>query len=439
MVYRIGIRREDSYRWERRVPLIPQDAKELAQKCGIEIIVQSSPKRAFTDAEYRQADISVANSLASCPVIFGIKEIPVPVLEEGKTYVLFSHTAKGQPDNMPMLKRILELGCTLIDYEKVTDENGRRLIFFGHHAGLAGMIDTLWALGKRLAWEGIANPFELIARTLDYPDLAAAKQAIRWVGKTIAEKGLPEAIVPLVIGIVGYGNVSRGAQEILDLLPAHKVAPKELPSLTTAKGPPQHVIYAVVFKEEDTVQPIDVGRPFNLQEYYAYPERYRSIFNRYLSTLTVLVNAIYWESIYPRLLTKQAVRQMVAEGQPCLRVIGDISCDVEGAIECTIRATEPDDPVYVYDPVADRATSGVAGNGPVIMAVEILPSELPREASTYFSGVLKAYVPAIARADFSGDFESCPLPAPIKRAVIAYRGKLAPAYRYLENHLEEDR
>ena len=126
---------------------------------------------------------------------------------------------------------------------------------------------------------------------------------------------------------------------------------------------------------------------------------------------------------------------MVTKGRPRLRVIGDISCDVEGAIECTVKATGPDNPVYVYEVAADRAVSGVAGNGPVIMAVGILPSELPREASTYFSGVLKPYIPAIARADFSGDFDACQLPPPIKRAIIVYRGELTSTYRYLEKHL----
>jgi len=180
---------------------------------------------------------------------------------------------------------------------------------------------------------------------------------------------------------------------------------------------------------------IDAKRSFKLQEYYQHPEGYRSIFERYLPHLSVLVNGIYWEPIYPRLLTKQTARKIYTKGRPRLRVIGDISCDVEGAIECTVKATEPDNPVYVYEPVADRAISGVEGDGPVIMAVDILPSELPRGASTYFSGVLKPYIPAIARADFSRGFDGCRLPPPIKRAVIVYRGELTPTYRYLEKHL----
>jgi len=152
---RIGIRREDMYAWERRTPLTPQDARELVEENALEILAQSSDKRVFTSEDYQRAGIEVVDDLASCPVIFGIKEVPIPVLEPEKTYVFFSHTIKGQSYNMPMLQKILDLSCTLIDYEKITDEKGRRLIFFGNFAGLAGMIDTLWTLGRRLASEGI--------------------------------------------------------------------------------------------------------------------------------------------------------------------------------------------------------------------------------------------------------------------------------------------
>ncbi len=439
LAHRIGIRREDMYAWERRAPLTPQDAKELVDK-GLEIVAQSSDKRVFTDADYRQAGIEVADDLASCPIVFGIKEIPIPVLEHGKTYVFFSHTLKGQAYNMPMLRKILGMGCTLIDYEKVTDEDGRRLIFFGNYAGLAGMIETLWAFGKRLTFEGTPNPFDEVKRALDYPDLETAKEAIREIGEQIEKEGLPNEITPLVVGIAGYGNVSRGAQEILDLFPVAEIAPKELATLNAANDVANRVVYKVVFAEEDMVERREGDHPFDLQEYYDHPERYHGIFERYLPHLDILVNCIYWESRYPRLFSKETVRELYREDRlrptgPRLRVIGDITCDVEGAIECTIKATEPDNPVYVYDPVADRAIDGIEGNGPVVMAVEILPTELPRESSAYFSGVLKGFVPAIAAADYSGDFASCDLPPEIKRAMIVYRGELTPDYRYIEKYL----
>lgn len=438
MVLRIGIRREDMYAWERRTPLTPGDARTLQDTHGLEIVAQGTPKRIFTDEDYRRAGIPIAVNLASCPIIVGIKEIPLSVFEEGKVYLFFSHTIKGQSYNMPMLKRMLELGCTLIDYEKVTDDNGRRLIFFGNYAGLAGMIETLWALGRRLAWEGLKNPFQEIHRALDYPDLEVAKEAVRRVGKRISSEGLSENVSPCVIGIAGYGNVSRGAQEILDLLPVEAIAPADLPAVLESETPLNRVVYTVVFKEEDMVERIDAEQPFDLQEYYDHPERYRGVFERYLPRLTVLLNCIYWESIYPRLVTKETIKEMYRAGQPRLRVIGDISCDVGGAVECTIRATEPDNPVYVYDPTTDRAVDGVEGSGPVILAVEILPSELPRESSIYFSNVLKDYLFAVAGADFSGKFEACKLPPPLKRAVIVYRGELTPDYRYLEQFLDRN-
>jgi len=183
------------------------------------------------------------------------------------------------------------------------------------------------------------------------------------------------------------------------------------------------------------VEPISPEDEFELQDYYDHPEKYRGKFNTYLPHLSVLVNCTYWETKYPRLVTKADLRQLYAKGEPRLHVIGDISCDVEGAIEGTVKCTEPGEPVFVYDPFEDRAIDGVEGRGPVIMAVDILPSELPRDASEYFSGVLMDYVTAIAQADYAVPFEELALPPEIKRAVIVYQGKLTPDYGYLEQYV----
>lgn len=435
MKQKVGIRREDMYAWERRVPLVPQDAHDLVKEHTLEIVAQSSDKRVFTASDYERSGIEVVENLTSCPVIFGIKEVPIPILEPEKTYVFFSHTIKGQPYNMPMLQKILDLSCTLIDYEKITDEKGRRLIFFGNFAGLAGMIDTLWTLGRRLASEGIDNPFTQVKRAFDYPDLETAKDELKKIGERIATDGLPEQITPLVVGFAGYGNVSRGAQEILGLLPVEEISPRDLPMLKGSHPRARNAIFKIVFKEQDMAEPLDSAHAFDLQEYYAHPEKFRGIFDRHLPYLDVLMNCIYWEPRYPRLLSKEQAREMYGATQPRLKVIGDITCDIEGAIECTVKATEPNNPVFVYDPATDRALDGVEGNGPVIMSVEILPTELPRESSTYFSNVLKDYVRAIASAHYNGSFADLDLPPEIKRAVIVHRGELTPDYRYIEQYL----
>ncbi|MFZ5916944.1 MAG: bifunctional lysine ketoglutarate reductase /saccharopine dehydrogenase family protein [Chloroflexota bacterium] len=432
----IGLRREDKSPWERRVPLTPSDAHDLQAHHGLEVIAQNSGLRIFEDDEYTRSGIAVQDSLTSASTILGVKEIPLDAFEAGKSYVFFAHVIKGQPYNMPMLKKMMELGCNLIDYEKVTDDRGRRLIFFGRHAGLAGMINTLWAYGLRLAGEGTPNPFSQLQQARHYKSLSDAIADLERIGQQIKAEGLPQTVAPLLLGIAGYGNVSRGAQEILEHLPVIEIAPEQLAAMAHNADAARHAIYKTVFKEEHIVEPISADAVFELQDYYQHPEKYRSKFETYLPHLTVLVNAVYWDARYPRLVTKDYVRRAFNhQRRPKLQVIGDISCDVEGAIEVTVKSTEPGDPIYVYDPQTDQALDGYRGHGPVIMAVDILPSELPREASVDFSRVLKDFLPAVARADFSLPFEQLNLPPEIKRAVILHQGQLTPDYRYLEQHL----
>ncbi len=416
--------------------MIPGDVRELTGKHALQIFLQPSVVRAFPDEEYRKAGAEIQEDLSGCPVIFGIKEIPLDFLRPGKTYVFFSHTIKGQPHNMPMLLRLLQLRCTLIDYERIVDDRGRRLIGFGRHAGLAGMIDTLWALGKRLDWERMENPFSGIRQALHYGDLEEARAAISSVGQNIEAQGLPEPLVPLVCGFAGYGNVSQGAQEMFDLLPVREISPEELPSVTERSDCSRNIVYKVVFREEHLAEPISVENRFELQDYYRHPGKYRARFDRYLLYLSIFMNCIYWEERYPRLVTKRYLRRLYGGAErPRLRVIGDITCDVEGAVECTLRATDPGNPVFTYDPFTDQAVDGVAGAGPVVLAVDNLPCELPRESSAEFSRALKDFVPPIAQADYSVPFERCDLPPEIKRAVIAYRGELTAEYRYLEKYV----
>ncbi|MFN2244997.1 MAG: bifunctional lysine ketoglutarate reductase /saccharopine dehydrogenase family protein [Anaerolineae bacterium] len=435
MVAMIGVRREDKSEWERRVPLTPQDAAAL-QEQGIQVIIQQSATRAFSNQEFVDAGISVQEDLSACPVILGIKEIPKNMFEANKTYVFFAHVIKGQEYNMPMLEQLLKMGCTLIDYERVVDEKNRRLIFFGWHAGVAGMINTLWSLGQRLSWQGIPNPFSGLQQTRAYHDLAEAKAALLQTRARIESEGLPESLTPLIVGIAGYGNVGRGAQEMLDLLPVIEIEPDEIAGVAASTDHSRNQIYKTVFKEWHMVEPIEPGAAFELQEYYSQPEKYRGIFEQYLPHLTVLVNAIFWTERYPRLVTKAYLEQLhKSKPSARLEVIGDISCDVEGAIECTVKATEPGDPVYVYNPLDRTVRDGYQGDGIVIMAVDILPSELPREASVDFSRILTPFIPALAHCDFSAPFEQCQLPPELKRAMIAHRGRLTPDYLYLQDFL----
>jgi hypothetical protein len=430
---KIGIRAEDKSPWERRSPLVPEDIRELA-RAGVAVVVEASPQRAIPDAEFRAAGVVVADSLADCPIVVGIKEIPPARFEPGKIYLFFAHVIKGQAYNMPMLRRMMAQKATLIDYERIVDAQARRLIFFGRHAGLAGMANSLWALGQRLAWEGLATPLARLRQARAYPDLDAVRGDLAAIAADIRKGGLPEVLAPLVCGFTGYGNVSLGAQEIFDLLPHETVAPRELASLPAGV---RDRIFKVVFREEDCVAPLAPERAFDLADYFAQGRRaYRGIFAPQAERLTLWVNCIYWDERYPRLLTLEDCRRMWAGGsRPKLRVIGDISCDPNGSVQCTVRPTDPGRPMYVYEPESGRTVEGVGGHGPVVMAVEILPAEIPRESSIHFSGVLKGYLPALAAAEFDVPFENLQLPAELKRAMILHRGVLTPDYRYLQDHL----
>ncbi len=166
----------------------------------------------------------------------------------------------------------MDLGCTVIDYEKMVDEKGRRVLYFGNYAGHAGMIDMLWTLGQRLEAEGVANPFTMLHPTHYYQSLVDAREAVGKLGWKLAKEGVPPALSPLVFGFFGYGHVSQGAQEIFDLLPVENVRPADIPKLFEDGGKVHRNLYKAVFHEEDMVRPIDAGKAFDLQDYYDHPQ-----------------------------------------------------------------------------------------------------------------------------------------------------------------------
>ena len=191
----------------------------------------------------------------------------------------------------------------------------------------------------------------------------------------------------------------------------------------------------MVFKEEDLSAPNDKNKKFDLKHYYDHPEEYHNQFEKYAPHITVLMNCMYWDDRYPRLLTKDFTETLFKQGKMKLKVIGDVTCDPDGSIEFTHKGTPIEDPVFVYDPESRKAVMGFEGDGILVMAVDILPSELPRESSLGFGEALRQFVPAIIQADYSVSFDKLDLPAPIKRALILHKGKFTPDYEYLQEYV----
>jgi saccharopine dehydrogenase (NAD+, L-lysine-forming) len=432
----IGIRKESKYPTERRAPFTPDQVKDLIHVNDINVIVEPCEKRFFKNEEYERAGALISRDLSECNVIFGIKEIPVEDLIPDMPYCFFSHTIKGQTHNMPMLKGILDRKDTLIDYELVKNEKGKRMIFFGNYAGYAGMIDSLWALGQRLLWEGSKNPFSDIKQTNQYRSLDEAKVAIRKVGANIKNSGLHAELVPFVCGFAGYGHVSKGGQAIFDLLPVETIPAKLFFNFIEAGNFSNKTLYKIEFTKPDMYENRD--GTFSLDEFKNHPDRYAARIERFIPHLTMFINGIFWQPRHPRLLTKSFFRSLYKSNpKPRLRVIGDITCDVNGSIEITVKATNSRNPIYVYEPLTGRVVDGWEGSGPAILAVDKLPSEIPLEASHDFGKTLMPFVPQLATVDFNLPLEDLRLPVPFRNAVVAHNGRLTPQYDHLRSHLDQ--
>ena len=155
----LGIRREDQSPWERRSPLAPEQVRTLVKKHNIKVLIQASNRRAFPISSYVQAGAVVREDLSEASAIIGVKQVPADLLIPNKVYMMFSHTHKAQQDNMPLLDACLEKNITLIDYERIVDEQGVRLVAFGKYAGVVGMINILHGLGLRFLALGHHTPF----------------------------------------------------------------------------------------------------------------------------------------------------------------------------------------------------------------------------------------------------------------------------------------
>jgi alpha-aminoadipic semialdehyde synthase len=221
----LGILRETK-EWEHRAPLVPSDVEWLVDR-GVSVEVERSKTRVFSDREYKKNGAVLVDRVQDALLLIGIKEPRVHDLHAQRIYMVFSHTGKGQKHNMPLLKACLKKNITLIDYEKIVDFYGGRLVFFGRFAGICGIVDSLHYLGRKFEWRGMKTPFSLIQPAYKYNSLEVLKLALAEVNVQIRRKGFPKGLPPLIIGITGHGNVSRGVQEVLDVLQPIEINPKD--------------------------------------------------------------------------------------------------------------------------------------------------------------------------------------------------------------------
>ena len=422
---KIGLRREDKSIWETRTPLTPDHVRSLLNRSDLktEVVVQPSTQRVFEVQEYVEAGAQISEDLSSCELILGVKEIPPNLLRENTSYCFFSHTIKGQEKNMGLLRRLIELNCTLLDYECIRDEDNQRLVAFGEFAGLAGMFNSFWAYHQRMEYEGRNSPFVRIQPARYYNTIDQARRTLEHI-QTKLHKYMADTNKSFIIGVTGSGRVAKGALSMVKHLNPKFIKPEYLPQAHKRPG-----VYLVEFGLHDRVSRIEGGK-VSKKEYLDNPKKYQSEFSKYLNDIDILVNCIYWEPGYPRLVTKEDLRNL--QDDSSLKVIVDISCDLQGSIEATVMNTSPKMPLIVYDRTKRDVLIGVDGSGPVIMANEILPSEFPREASDRFGTALIKILPEFIRAHQTGWFEMKKLSTLLQKAIVVHGGQLTPNYSYLD-------
>ncbi len=393
---KIGLIKEGKFPVDRRVAFTPGQLAEMQRRYAgkLTFVVESSPVRAFTDDEYREKGVPVVTDLEDCDILMGIKEVPIPQLLDEKTYFFFSHTIKKQAYNRPLLLAIMEKKITLVDYE-VLRNLGERVVAFGRWAGIVGGYNGLWTYGKK------TGLFDL-KRAKDCYDLEVLLQEVKKI-----------QLPPIKMVITGDGRVGKGVQEILLATGIKEVSPKEL--LNKYYDEP---VFALLGMEDYNRRKTDGG--YDKEEFCSEPELYESHFLKYTEVCDILFAAAYWDPKAPRLFDAQES----AKEEFNLSVIADITCDIEGSIPTTLKASTIADPVYDVDREKMEVIPPFGSQHSLsVMAIDNLPCELPRDASEEFGA-----------DEFCSLEENNPI---IEEATIVKEGQLTDKFSYLEDFVKE--
>jgi len=402
-IMKFALIKEKKFPPDRRVVFSPEESKNLTKIFPqARIVVESSDIRIFSDQEYENEGFEIVSDLSDCDVLLGVKEVPIQALIPNKKYFFFSHTIKKQPYNRNLLRAVLEKNIELYDHETIIDKNNKRLIGFGYYAGVVGAYNTFRAFGIKYELFNLPKTETLI-------DQQALVSAIK-------KHPLP----PIKIVMTGdNGKVAKGIRDILDSVKIKEVSVEDF--LTKNYDRPVYVKIGVLDynKSKD-------GKIKNKQDFYNNPTLYESVFERFTKVADLLITGHFYANEAPFILTKE----MLKAKDNKIKVVGDISCDVNGPIACTLRASTVAEPFYGYHPSEYKEVDYKHPAAIVVMAVDNLPCELPKDASQGFGKMfLEHVIPAFYNNDKDGI---------LQRAKITENGKLTPNFAYLRDYVDGD-
>ena len=398
----IGIVRE-SRNDENRTPLVPEHIKKYKESNpNINFIIQPSNNRCFSDKEYELSGAKINENLNECSIIFGVKEIDPNILINNRTYLFFSHTFKinKQQKNIEKHKKdlllsILNKKITLIDYENIRGKNGTRCLGFGRFAGIVGCYNTLNLLLRVLGKQSLASAYKIN----DYERLVLNLKNLYFPKTKIL--------------VTGDGRVAKGVIELLNQTNIKAVSKKDF----LEKKFDQPIFCNLETKDYVTN---NSSTNFNLEHFINNPQDYSSSALQYLKETNILISAHYWDPSSPKIFENEDLKDLQN-----LKIVGDITCDINGSVPTTIRSTTIEEPNYWIERYnlkeIDENNDGIA-----VMAVDNLPSELPRDSSTEFSeGIIKEVLPFLLKEDDGR----------ILNGTITTDGSFLEKYNYLNDYI----
>lgn len=400
MKIKFGLLKERKTPPDRRVVFSPDEVIHLQNTFpDAQVKVESSDIRIFSDEEYRKLGIEVSNDLSDCDVLFGVKEVPVEALIPNKKYFFFSHTIKKQPYNRKLLQAILDNSIELYDHETIVDSNNRRLIGFGRYAGIVGAYNGFRAFGIK---------FDLFH--LPKASSLSSKEALITKLKRVV---LP----PIKIVLTGTGKVGNGAKEILDGMEIKQVGVDGFLSKRYSEPVYVQIDFLDYNKRKD-------GTPSSKKDFFQNPQDYISDFERFSKVSDMFIAGHFYSNEAPLILTNE----MLKASDCALKVVADISCDIDGPIACTTRPSTIEEPFYGYLPIESKEVDFYHPAAIAVMAVDNLPCELPKDASEGFG---EMFMTNVIPAFFNNDKDGV-----LARAIITENGKLTPRFSYLQDFVE---
>jgi alanine dehydrogenase len=397
---KFGIIRERKNPPDRRVVLSPAECQKVLDSFpDAQIEVETSPIRVFSDEEYQEKGIPVTDTMQDCDVLLGVKEVPIEALLPHKKYFFFSHTIKKQPYNRDLLRAVLEKNIELYDHEVITNAKEQRLVAFGRYAGIVGAYNGIRAYGLKF---GLYN----LPKAENLEDQQALIKALKAI-----------ELPAIKIVLTGRGRVGNGAREMLDAMEIKRVNVSDYLNKTY-----QEPVYCQIDASEYNKRKDGVRG--NKVDFFQNPQEYQSNFFRFAKVTDFYIAGHFYGDGAPYLYTREDARHPDFK----IKVVADISCDIDGPVASTIRPSTIADPIYGYDPISETEIDFMDAKAIAVMAVDNLPCELPRDASNGFGEAFSKYV---IPAFFNGDEDGI-----LERARMTQNGKLTPRFAYLQKYVD---